>query len=157
MSRLPRLLFFALAVGIYAADQITKVLVDRSMVLWESRPVISGFFNLTYVANDGIAFGLFQGNNLLLGCMAAAILAAAIYYARQLDWAKLEVNILGALITAGALGNLTDRIRKGYVIDFLDFHLAGHHWPAFNIADSCITCSVAWLLYRSFFSKKTIA
>jgi signal peptidase II len=144
----PRRWFYTLALGLLVLDLAAKQWILAHFYLGESRPVIPGFFHLTYVANDGMAFGLFQGNNLLLGAAACAVLVFAFWMARDLDWKKTEVNLLAAFIVAGALGNLTDRLRHGYVVDFLDFDLGFYRWPAFNVADSLITITACWLVWR---------
>ncbi|MFH1066300.1 MAG: signal peptidase II [bacterium] len=145
----PRPLFAAVFIAALALDQLVKQLVVRTMSLGESRAVIPGFFNLTYVRNDGIAFGFLQGNNFLMGLIALVILGAGLWWARQLDWKKTEVNLLAALIISGAVGNLIDRWSVGHVIDFLDFHWKTRWaWPAFNVADACISMSITYLFFR---------
>ncbi len=74
--------------------------------------------------------------------------------ARDFDWRKKEVNLIGALILSGAIGNAIDRFRHGYVIDFVDWHYQGWHWPAFNVADSLICISVTWIIIRQIFPTK---
>ncbi len=145
--------FYFIAIFVYVLDRITKIMVNHSFVIGDSYPVISGLFNLTYVANDGVAFGFFRGNNFLLGCVAVLILGLAWWFAKDLDWKRLSVNVLAACILGGALGNLTDRFIHGYVVDFLDFYVGSHHWPAFNVADACISCSVVYILLGTVFSK----
>lgn len=136
-------------------DQITKWWVMRNIFLHEDRVIVPGFFNITHVLNDGVAFGLFQGRNFLFILVAIGILAAGLWWARKLDWRKMEINIIGALLVSGAVGNLIDRIRIGHVIDFLDFHFREfYHWPSFNIADSCITVSVIYVFLRILFSRE---
>ena len=144
----PRPLFWISLSVLLALDQVSKGWFIRHYQPGSSVPVIPGFFSLTYVRNDGMAFGLFQGNNLLLGLLACLILILGLYYSRFLNWRLLEPNILGALFLAGAAGNLIDRFRHGYVVDFADFYLGNWHWPAFNVADSCITVMVVWLFVR---------
>jgi signal peptidase II len=152
----PRWYFWALLGSLLAADQISKALVLGNFFHGQSREIVRNFFYLTFVTNDGIAWGLFRGNNLLLGIAVSVFLLAAFWYARRLNWRSAEVNVAGAALLAGALGNLTDRFRLGYVVDFADFIIpvANCHWPAFNVADSCISLCVAWLSYRAFFGKR---
>jgi len=116
-------------------DRISKIWILHHFRLGESRPITSWFY-LTFVANTGSAFGLFQNSNRALLMIAAAILATLLYGARGLAerggfWGALGV----ALVLGGALGNVFDRLNYGQVIDFLDFRV----WPVFNIADSAIT------------------
>lgn len=156
----PRPLFWGVTAGALALDQLSKFLVERNMFEGLSREIIPGFFNLTYVRNEGVAFGNFQHlGNLPVGLMAFAILIFAAWWSRSLNWKGREVNIVAALITAGAIGNLIDRLRVGAVIDFLDFYLPGirWHWPAFNFADSFITCSVVYIIIRIWFDKEPVS
>jgi signal peptidase II len=143
----PQNIFWVILISSILMDQISKLLIARTLILYESVVVIPKIFNLTLVHNDGIAFGLWGGNNFILGFIAILILLSGIWYARKLDWHLKNVNIIAALIIGGAVGNLIDRAQHGYVIDFLDFYINQHHWPAFNIADSCITISVIYILF----------
>ncbi len=116
-------------------DQLSKSWFLRHFQLGESR-VMARYFALTYVQNTGTAFGLFQGNNRALFLLAVLILCTLLYAARGLSercgwWGAIGV----ALVLGGAIGNMVDRTRHGYVIDFLDFKV----WPVFNVADSAIT------------------
>lgn len=112
------------------------------------RTEIFPFFNLTMVWNHGVSFGLFQSTNpwplIILACGISAIFA--VWLARAQTWLQ---TISLAMIIGGALGNVIDRVRFGAVADFLDFHIAGWHYPAFNIADSCITLGIIVLLFDS--------
>jgi signal peptidase II len=148
----PRRLFWVLLALILIADQISKAVILKFCVLNQSHSVIPNFFDITFVRNDGIAFGFFQGKNGLFVLLACIILAFGIWWSRKLDWKKTEVNVIAAMILGGALGNLIDRVRIGYVVDFLDFHWKEiYHWPAFNIADSCISMSVVYIVLRAWF------
>ena len=149
----PRAIFWMIFAGVLIFDQATKLLIQGNLNLHQSRVIIPGFFNLTYVLNDGIAFGLFQGNSLLIGIVAVVILSIGLWWSRNLDWKNTEINVIAGLIVGGALGNLIDRVRMGHVIDFLDIHIRDHFWPSFNVADSCITMSVVYLLIRAWLSK----
>ncbi|MDR1146788.1 MAG: signal peptidase II [Verrucomicrobiales bacterium] len=153
----PRWYFWTLLVTLLAADQLSKWLVVNRLALYETRPIVSGLLNLTHLTNDGIAWGLLRGNNLALAAIVSVIVLAALWYARRLDWRPAATNLLAATISAGAIGNLLDRFTRGHVIDFVDCLVPltnGYHWPAFNIADSCITVSVAWLCYRAVFQRE---
>jgi signal peptidase II len=144
----PRLIFWILSVLLLISDQWTKSRVQEQFRVGQSREIIPGFFNLTYVLNDGMAFGLFQGRNVLLGLMVAGIMAGMFWWSRHLDWRKSEMNILAAMIFSGAVGNLIDRIRSGHVIDFLHVYWRDYHWPVFNVADSCISLSMVWIFWQ---------
>ncbi|MEO0452615.1 MAG: signal peptidase II [Verrucomicrobiota bacterium] len=145
----PLWLFYVLAVSLLIADQWTKSLILDHFYIGQVRPVIEGILNWTYVTNDGVAFGLFQGNNLLLGMVAGSILVFGFWISRSLDWKSIEVNFVGAMIVSGAVGNLIDRILHGYVVDFIDVYYQDWHWPSFNIADSCISLSMVWIIGRT--------
>jgi signal peptidase II len=153
MSRWPRPLFYLTFAGIVAADQLTKLWVASSFVVGESRPLLPGWFNLTYVQNTGIAFGMFQGAGLLVALFVVALVVGGIYFTRGLNWSALEPNLVGGALCGGALGNLIDRARLGHVIDFLDAHWGPHHWPVFNVSDSVICMAVGWILLRQFEAK----
>ena len=152
-ARWPRPLFYLVIVLVLAVDQLTKALVVASFRPGESRTILPGFFNLTYVQNTGIAFGMFRDQGLLVGLVVAAFALGAIYYTRGLNWAGWEPNLIGGALVGGAVGNLLDRARLGFVVDFLDCHLGPHKWPVFNVADSVICVSVAWIVWRQLRTK----
>ena len=139
---------------ILVLDQITKVLISHLLVLHESIPVMESFFHLTYERNTGAAFSLFaqapawfrQPFFLILTGVA---IVALIQFLRQTDGTNRPLVVAIAAVLGGAVGNLIDRILYGEVIDFLLFHWRGYYWPAFNVADSCITLGVIGLLWSS--------
>jgi signal peptidase II len=142
--------------AIVVGDQVTKQIVDRSMPLYHSIPILEGFFNLTYVRNTGAAFGLFAGSAEIFRrpfLIIVSIVAIGFIFnmlRRLYDDEKGLVTAL-AFILGGAVGNLIDRIFYGEVIDFLDCYWGSYHWPAFNVADSFITIGVGltiFCLYR---------
>jgi signal peptidase II len=138
--------------GILVLDQLTKWVVDRMMPLHYSIPIIDGFFNLTYIRNTGAAFGIFAGSAaafrlpflILFSLLAIGFM---IMMLRRLPDSEKGLITALALILGGALGNLIDRALYGEVIDFLDFYWGSYHWPAFNVADSCITIGVAITIF----------
>lgn len=141
-----------------AADQITKHIVDRSVAVYESITVVPGFFNVLRVHNKGAIFGfLGRSDNplvfLLLKAASIAAMAFVIAYFLKTPPSEKGVRTSLSLILAGALGNQIDRWFRGYVIDFLDFHIRGRHWPAFNVADACITVGAVLLIWI-FFRRK---
>jgi len=152
-------IFGLVTVAVLTLDQLTKSLIDSQMRLHESIPIISGLFRLTYIKNPGAAFGLLAESHpyfraVFFICVSvAAIILIGYYLKREKDSSPLMTLTL-SLIMGGALGNLIDRIRFGEVIDFLDFYIGPHHWPAFNVADSAITVGAVLLLY-TIISKKT--
>ena len=139
-------------VVIVVLDQATKIVVDRSMVLHSSLPIIDGIFNLTYIRNTGAAFGLFSGNHeafrvpFLITVSVAAIGFIIILLRRLAADATGLITAL-SFILGGAVGNLIDRVIYGEVIDFLDVYWRDYHWPAFNVADSFITIGVLITVY----------
>ncbi|OFZ94290.1 MAG: signal peptidase II [Betaproteobacteria bacterium RIFCSPLOWO2_02_67_12] len=148
-------LWFAFAAAIVAADRVTKLIVLQAFAPGESFAV-TGFFNLVLVFNKGAAFSFLAGAPGWQAPLFAAIaLAAAAFISvllvrhprRRLFCAGL------ALILGGALGNLWDRLEWGQVVDFLDFHAVGWHWPAFNVADSAITVGAGLLIGESFLQR----
>ena len=150
-ERAPRALYLFICAAVVAVDQATKGLVDRMMGLHESRDLIDGVLRLTYVRNRGAAFGVLSDAELpyqawiFAGVSLIALFAIGLY-AWRLPAASRLPRLALALIIGGALGNLLDRVRLGYVIDFIDVYWRTHHWPAFNAADSAITIGVSLLV-----------
>jgi len=144
-----------LSAGIVVLDQATKFIVVRSLA--ESRPIeVTSFFNLVLVHNPGAAFSfLADGAGWQRGLFVAIAIVASVwivYLLRKYPQPRLFALAL-ALILAGAVGNVIDRITVGAVIDFLDFHAFGYHWPAFNVADSAITCGAVLLVFDALRSR----
>lgn len=142
-------------VAIVVLDQLTKIIVDQSMPLHQSTPIIDGLFNLTYVRNTGAAFGIFAGSAEIFRrpfLILVSILASVFIIVMMKRLAEKETGLVIGLsfILGGAIGNLIDRVIYGEVIDFLDFYWRNYHWPAFNIADSFITIGVGIMLYRLY-------
>ena len=146
--RWPRVSFYLIILLVIALDQATKVWATASLRPLGMEPLVPGLLNLTYVRNTGIAFGMFAGQGLLVALFMIALGVAAYYFSRGLDWSGREPNIVGGCLLGGALGNLVDRWRLGYVVDFFDVHLGAYHWPVFNVADSLICLAVAWIFLR---------
>ncbi len=130
------------AILITLIDQVTKTLVRYSFALGESRPMIDGFFHLTYLRNTGAAWGMLRGYNLELTLLSMIVLVVIALFRRSIMSDTWEHRLALGLLVGGILGNLIDRIRLGYVVDFFDFHIAGYHWPVFNVADSAICVGV---------------
>jgi len=141
----------ATAVVVVVLDQLTKAAVLASLAggAVGGRATITSFFNLALTYNRGISFGLFNGgagvNAFVFSVVAAAIVGVLVYWLSRASSPLLAVAI--GLIIGGAVGNVLDRIRLGAVVDFLDFHVGGLHWPAFNLADSAICNGVAAMLF----------
>jgi signal peptidase II len=151
-----------LVATVVALDQVSKWWIARNMELHQSLSVIEGFFNITYVRNAGAAFGLLAGlpaavrAPLFVGVSLLALTVLVVFF-RGLRPEERGLRLALAAVLGGALGNLIDRIRYGEVIDFLDVHWRGYHWPAFNLADSCITVGIAVLILRSLMSGRSHA
>jgi len=151
-----RLLIIAGAIII--ADQITKAVVLSKMALYQSIPVIPGFFNLTHIHNPGGAFGFLaqQDASIRIGIFILASSVAIFFiflFYRQIPKTHPILSAGLALIFGGAIGNLIDRLHFGKVIDFLDFYIGAMHWPAFNVADSAITIGVGIFIAHLLFRK----
>lgn len=144
--------WFALAVLVVLADQATKALVMARFAVGE-RLELTPFFNMVLVFNKGAAFSFLSEaagwQKPLL--VAFAVVAAAIVSVLIVRRPSERLLCTGlALILGGALGNVIDRLRFGQVVDFLDLHAAGYHWPAFNVADSAITIGALLLILEGF-------
>ncbi len=139
-------------------DQFTKWLIRTNFVFGESRPVIGDIFHLTYYQNTGMAFGLMQGFSAVIAVFSVVAIGFLIYLARR--W-QIEKNLSKAmpvslgLVIGGACGNLVDRVVLSSVVDFLDFGLGTYRWPAFNVADICISVGVGLLVLFSAREKET--
>jgi signal peptidase II len=144
--------WFGVSAAIVLADQITKWMVLSHFAPGE-RLELTGFFNLVLVFNKGAAFSLFANapgwqTPLLVAFALAAALIVSVLLLRSRERRTFCAGL--ALILGGALGNVIDRLRFGQVVDFLDLHAAGWHWPAFNVADSAITIGAALLILDGF-------
>ncbi len=143
--------YLALTLGVVLLDQLTKQHVTRHFGLYESRVALEGLLSWTYVQNHGAAFGLLSETELpyralVFTLVSLVALVALVLYAWRLPaHDRLSQSAL-AFIIGGAAGNLIDRARLGYVIDFIDAYWGLHHWPAFNVADAAITAGVVLLL-----------
>jgi signal peptidase II len=142
-----------LSLPLYALDQLTKQLVLRLISPYEARIIVRDFFSLVNVTNTGAAFGSFKGNNtffIVVSIIALVIVTVLLVRPRHSDSLR---DLSLALLLAGILGNLTDRLLYGHVIDFLLFNLHVQYadpWPAFNVADSCISIAVVLFIVHSF-------
>mgnify|MGYP003575642007 CR=1 FL=1 len=147
------------AFGIYLVDQASKAWAVRALRFGQEQTIISGFLDFIYTENPGIAFGQLQEGGafgrwfFVLLAIAAAI--AVFYYFMRTP--RNDDRVLGAcaLLLAGIVGNLTDRARLGYVIDFIVLHAGNYHWPTFNVADASITIGAVLLAYDMIFGKKS--
>jgi len=152
--------FFSVILVVICLDQVSKFWVMHHFVLHESRVVIPHFFNLTYITNNGAAFSMLAGQPALWRqvfflCTASVALVLIGIAHRSYGRRSLYYTMALSLIAGGAIGNMIDRIRFGFVIDFLDVYIGSHHWPTFNIADSAITVGVTlFIFYNLLFDRE---
>ena len=149
---IPTAVAWSLIVALALADQLTKILTLRFIPYQESIPVIPGFFNLTHLHNTGAAFSMLHDNNLFFILLSSAVFIALIVLRRHFTGLLMQWGWL--LLLSGIIGNVTDRIRLGHVVDFLDFQFGGYHWPAFNVADSCICIAAGLFVISGFVTPK---
>ena len=137
------------------ADQVSKAIVVRTMSLYESVPVIENFFHFTYITNDGMAFGIdFPFGYFIFSLVSALLTFFLFWYLWTVRNDSLVIRLGLAMIIAGAVGNLIDRLMLGEVIDFLDFMIGNFHWYVFNLADSYVTVGMVLILTDSIFLEK---
>ena len=149
---IPTAVSWSLIVALALADQLTKILTLRFIPYQESIPVIPGFFNLTHLHNTGAAFSMLHDNNLFFILLSGAVFIALIVLRRHFTGLLMQWGWI--LLLSGIIGNVTDRIRLGHVVDFLDFQFGGYHWPAFNVADSCICIAAGLFVISGFVTPK---
>ena len=143
------------SVLIVVLDQLSKSIVHSSMNLYDSFAVIPYLLNFTYIRNEGIAFGInFPGGKIFFIIFPILITFYLISHLKNKEFEDNPSQIALYLIIGGAIGNILDRIFRGYVVDFIDVHINGNHWYVFNIADSAVTIGLLFLLYSSIIIKK---
>jgi signal peptidase II len=140
-----------LTAGIVIADQVVKMIVDARLTELDSIVVIPNLFSLTRVHNTGVAYGMlnsveFPGKSILVAGIAVVALIGLAFYAAALDDDQRMTRFGLALVIGGAAGNLIDRVRLGYVLDFFDFYWGGWHFWAFNVADAAISVGVGLMI-----------
>ncbi len=149
-------LALAAAAAVALLDQLSKWWIVERVMDPPRALEVTGFFNLMLIYNRGVSFGFLDSEAALLpwvlSGLAVAIVIGLVVWLRQIEgrWPGVAVG----LIVGGAVGNVIDRLRLGAVIDFLDLHWAGFHWPAFNLADSAITLGVTLLLVDGLFGRR---
>jgi signal peptidase II len=151
--------YFRVGLGLAAVvgvlDQATKWWIIDTFLQPPSIIPITPFFNIVMAWNRGVSFGMFDSDSAatvwILTVLALAIVVALVIWLRRAE--RLSVAAALGLVIGGALGNVADRLQFGAVRDFLDFHAAGYHWPAFNVADACITVGAVLLVLDSLFVK----
>jgi signal peptidase II len=144
-----------IALAVVMLDQYTKYFIAQHLPLHHSLPIIEPYLTILHTRNKGIAFGIFSGQvsttqTVLLILTSLAAIVFIFYLLSGLGKQFLYATVTLALILGGAIGNLIDRIRWGEVIDFIDLHWHGYHWPAFNCADSAISVGLVLLVIGMF-------
>ena len=149
-------LYFLLPIIYVALDHITKFLVIKN-IPYGSFIKINDYFSLVNISNTGVAFSMFQNNNIFFIVLVSLVILFVIYFIikNKEEFTKLQIHSL-LLIVAGGTGNLIDRLFRGAVVDFIDIgYKEVYRWPAFNIADSCVCIGVTlFIISLLFFNKK---
>lgn len=143
------IILISVFIPVLLLDQFLKYIIEKNISLYGTITVIKHYFNIVHVDNRGVAFGFLSGYSYVLIIIFTALIIAGVSYAffrLKIDTSIFAVS--SSMIISGAFSNLLNRIFQGYVVDFLDFHIYGYHWPSFNVADSSIV--VGTFLY--FFS-----
>jgi len=136
------MLVLCTCVSIAVLDQVTKFLVQAKIYFGQEVVVVPGFFHLSHVRNTGAAWGILQDQNILLTSLSAAVLLLLCFARRAFLRDSLTHRLALGLMLGGIVGNFLDRVRLGYVVDFLHFFLQSYHFPSFNVADSAICIGV---------------
>ncbi len=152
-----RILMAVITVAVFAADQVTKHMVESRIPERAVIPVVEGFFNLTNTKNSGAVFGLFSDSPVwwktpVLIVISAALLIAVVILVIRTHNLRWETSVGLSLVLGGALSNLYDRMRSGLVEDFLDFYIRSYHWATFNLADSAIVVGTAFIVVQVLFT-----
>ena len=141
------------ALAVFALDVLTKSAALDGLTLFKPVVVVPHFFNMSLVFNRGAAFGMLPGGAPLFMLLAAGTVLGILFFARKSAHTPPTVQIALGLIAGGAAGNFLDRLRFGFVVDFLDFYWGAWHWPAFNIADASLCvgagCLAFWTLRKN--------
>ena len=147
-------ILFASAIMVLA-DQISKTVIRSTMTLYESITVIPGFFHITYITNDGMAFGInFPFGIYIFSGISIIFTIMLFWYLWTIKEEGIVIRSGIGLVLAGAIGNLIDRLFLGEVVDFLDFMIGDLHWYVFNLADSFVTIGMGIILYDSIVLEK---
>ena len=141
--------FLWLASVVIVADQVTKWIVQTSMALQDSTPVLGDFFRLTYIHNSGAAFGLKIGPPFVHTAISIVALLALVWLFRSVPSDNRIMRPALSMVLGGALGNIIDRVRLGMVVDFFDVGIGALRWPVFNVADSCVTIGILLIALTS--------
>lgn len=149
-------MFFILIISVFILDQITKIAAVKFLMLKSAIEIIPNIFHLRYAENRGAAFSLFSNYPQLLTIISLILVPILLIWGIKIDKGNKIDKIAFGLICGGAIGNVFDRVVRGYVIDFIDVHWKDiYHWPTFNIADSAICIGIGFFIYANFFRKNT--
>lgn len=143
-------MFLALCIFLILIDQATKYYIATFLAIGTSIPVLPDIFHITYICNPGAAFGILPNQQMIFIAFAVFLLCAFIYHYKKLMRENNFIRYGAFMLLGGAMGNLIDRLRLGYVIDFFDFRI----WPVFNVADIAVVCGVSLLMYAVVFEMK---
>jgi signal peptidase II len=138
-------LFFGLAISVLVLDQLTKAWLTSRLSPGEVMTILGDYIRLVYSQNSGALFGLFRDNALLFGVVSLFVIGLIVAYHRQVG-RSLYLSIALGLLLGGALGNVTDRLRLGYVVDFVDIGIGNLRWYTFNVADAAISLAIVMLI-----------
>ena len=144
--------FFGLAATVLVLDQLTKAWLVSTLAPGEVMQVLGDWIRLIYTQNSGALFGLFRDNAVLFGIVSLAVIALIIVYHRQVG-TSLYLSIALGLLLGGALGNMTDRLTRGFVVDFVDIGIGDVRWYTFNVADAAISLSIVMLIGAALFPR----
>lgn len=136
------------------ADQATKRIISGSLDMYERYPVLPGFFDLTRLHNTGAAWGMLSNHPEILALVSIVMFILLVVFRRRILSNTTSHRWAYGLLIGGIVGNMIDRVKYGYVVDFLDFFVGDWHYPAFNIADSCICVGVGIYIASSFWIKQ---
>lgn len=139
-----------LALAVIVIDQLSKDYIETHMTIGMSVPLIQDMFHLTYILNPGAAFGLFEHQTAFFIIIAISMVLGAVYFYPKIPQQYRLLRFGTGLMVGGAIGNVIDRIRTGYVVDFFDLRV----WPIFNIADMAIVCGVGCIIFTIVFMYK---
>lgn len=151
------MIYVIVAIMVIAADIITKIMAENSLMTAGTIPIIKDIIHLTYVENRGIAFGMFSGGRIvfiIVSLVVLAVLGTVVYRTKE-EFRSKWIKTGAALIFSGAIGNLIERIYKGYVVDFIDFKVVD--FPVFNIADIAVCTGAALLVIHFLFIEGKIS
>jgi signal peptidase II len=137
---------------VLVADQYTKLAIQQDFMLGQSVPVLKGICNMTYVQNTGGAFGIMRNSTNLFIVISIVVILFIVYFLVKEERKDVYIQVVFSLVLGGAISNLIDRLRLGYVVDFIDFKV----WPVFNIADAAISVGMVLLLIRILFKKEAV-